>query len=137
MDIVGSPLVVLMITNRNLGRSTQANVQDGCESVGGVDIRGGDFGPSVKALLVVLLLQASLMLPLTETGVETSPQLEQEVIGPHHESPPWYDYPEFPVWEQFGQNPNRLPITASHGPDGGSVGGDPGAAQKLDSITDQ
>ncbi len=135
MDIVGSPLVVLMITNRNLGRSTQANVQDGCESVGGVDIRGGDFGPSVKALLVVLLLQASLMLPLTETGVETSPQLEQEVIGPHHESPPWYDYPEFPVWEQFGQNPNRLPITASHGPDGGSVGGDPGAAQKLDSIT--
>ena len=100
-----------------------------------MDIRGAGFRPSAKAVLVVILLQASLMLPLTERSLESIPYLEEEGVNPPHESPPWYNYPELPVWEQFGQNPNRLPITASHGPDGGSVDGDPGAAQKLDSIT--
>ena len=100
-----------------------------------MDIRGAGFRPSAKAVLVVILLQASLMLPLTERSFESTPHLEEEGVNSSHESPPWYDYPEFPVWEQFGQNPNRLPVTASHGPDGGSVGGDPGAAQELDSIT--
>ncbi|MEC8548231.1 MAG: hypothetical protein VXY31_02810 [Candidatus Thermoplasmatota archaeon] len=100
-----------------------------------MDIRGAGFRPSAKAVLVVILLQASLMLPLTEKGLESIVDLEEKVVNPPYDSPPWYNYPELPVWEQFGQNPNRLPIIASHGPDGGSVSGDPGAALKLDSIT--
>lgn len=94
-----------------------------------MDIRDAGFRPSAKAVLVVILLQASLMLPLAETSFESIPHLGEERVNSPHESPPWYNYPELPVWEQFGQNPNRLPVAASHGPDGGSVDGDPGCAE--------
>ena len=100
-----------------------------------MDIRVAGLRPSAKAVLVVILLQASLMLPLAEKSSESTINLDGQKVDSTYDAPPWYNYPELPVWEQFGQNPNRLPITAIHGPDGGSVGGDPGAAQKLDSIT--
>ena len=135
MDIVWPPLFNLMTINRNLDRSTWANVQVGCESDWRVDIRVAGLRPSAKAVLVVILLQASLMLPLAERSSESTINLDGQKVDSTYDAPPWYNYPELPVWEQFGQNPNRLPITAIHGPDGGSVGGDPGAAQKRDAIT--
>ena len=99
-----------------------------------MDMRGGGNNGLVRAIVLVALLQLSYCLPLIDSDTTVGVNLNGHEDPVRREVPPWYDYPQSPVWGQFGQNPSRVPINVDHGPSGGSVGGEPSLATSLGTI---
>lgn len=123
-----------------LNRSSWANFEDGHYPKRGVGKNEGSDPAFVRALSLVILIQASFCLHLIEIeqlndAVDNARLLEGD-SNQTMQTPPWYDYPQSPVWGQFGQNSAKVPVLIDHGPDGGARNGDPSAAERLRSIND-
>ena len=97
-------------------------------------MKGGVNQVAIKAIFLFVLFQVSYGLPLVESGHGKAVPLTYDETDERKETPPWYNYPQTPVWGQFGQNPERVPLNFDHGPDGGSVNGQPGLATSLGTV---
>ena len=97
-------------------------------------MKGGVNQVAIKAIFLFVLFQVSYGLPLVESGHDKAVPLTYDETDERKETPPWYNYLQTPVWGQFGQNPERVPLNFDHGPDGGSVNGQPGLATSLGTI---
>ena len=97
-------------------------------------MKGGVNQVAIKAILLFVLFQVSYGLPLVESGHDKAVPLTYDETDERKETPPWYNYLQTPVWGQFGQNPERVPLNFDHGPDGGSVNGQPGLATSLGTV---
>ena len=97
-------------------------------------MKGGVNQVAVKAIFLFVLFQVSYGLPLVESGHDKAVPLTYDETDERKETPPWYNYLQTPVWGQFGQNPERVPLNFDHGPDGGSVNGQPGLATSLGTV---
>ena len=97
-------------------------------------MKGGVNQVAIKAIFLFVLFQVSYGLPLVESGHDKAVPLTYDETDERKETPPWYNYPQTPVWGQFGQNPERVPLNFDHGPDGGSVNGQPGLATSLGTV---
>ena len=97
-------------------------------------MKGGVNQVAIKAILLFVLFQVSYGLPLVESGHDNAVPLTYDETDERKETPPWYNYLQTPVWGQFGQNPERVPLNFDHGPDGGSVNGQPGLATSLGTV---
>lgn len=97
-------------------------------------MKGGVNQVAIKAIFLFVLFQVSYGLPLVESGHDKAVPLTYDETDERKETPPWYNYLQTPVWGQFGQNPERVPLNFDHGPDGGSVNGQPGLATSLGTV---
>ncbi len=97
-------------------------------------MKGGVNQVAIKAIFLFVLFQVSYGLPLVESGHDKAVPLTYDETDERKETPPWYNYPQTPVWGQFGQNPERVPLNFDHGPNGGSVNGQPGLATSLGTV---
>ncbi len=97
-------------------------------------MKGGVNQVAIKAIFLFVLFQVSYGLPLVESGHDKAVPLTYDETDERKETPPWYNYLQTPVWGQFGQNPERVPLNFDHGPDGGSVNGQPGLATTLGTV---
>ena len=97
-------------------------------------MKGGVNQVAIKAIFLFVLFQVSYGLPLVESGHDKAVPLTYDETDERKETPPWYNYLQTPVWGQFGQNPERVPLNFDHGPNGGSVNGQPGLATSLGTI---
>ena len=111
-----------------------ANFEDGYELDQCMAMKWGVDQVVIKAIVLVILFQVSYGLPLIESGHEEGSLLPNEDIVEKKEAPPWFNYLQTPVWGQFGQNSERVPVNIDHGPDGGSVDGQPSLATSLGTI---
>ena len=96
-------------------------------------MKGGVNQVAVKAIFLFVLFQVSYGLPLVESGHDKAVPLTYDETDERKETPPWYNYLQTPVWGQFGQN-RASPLNFDHGPDGGSVNGQPGLATSLGTV---